>query len=171
MLLESVWNLHSDPQTNLIDVHMSRLRQAIDRDFTRRSCTRCAVGYCIRDPGRGLSRPRLFSSSARLASEYMCGVTIGVSALLLSAYLLTQRAMERSVDLVVETEIESLREDYRSGGRKRLIDVLDKRTDDWGRLGAAYLLIDKQGAVLAGNLPAWPIMSRSVGAWHNRQLL
>jgi signal transduction histidine kinase len=95
----------------------------------------------------------------------MCGVTIGVSALLLSVYLLTQRAMERSVDLVVETEIESLREDYRSGGRKRLIDVLDKRTDDWGRLGAAYLLIDKQGAVLAGNLPAWPQMTSAQGAW------
>jgi signal transduction histidine kinase len=112
-----------------------------------------------------LSRPRLFSSSARLAIWYMCGVTIGVSALLLSVYLLTQRAMERQVDLVVETEIESLREDYRSGGRKRLIDVLDKRTDDWGRLGAAYLLIDKQGTPLAGNLPAWPTMSHSIGAW------
>ena len=33
MLLESVWNLHFDPQTNLIDVHISRLRQAIDRGF------------------------------------------------------------------------------------------------------------------------------------------
>jgi two-component system OmpR family response regulator len=33
MLLESVWDLHFDPQTNLIDVHISRLRQAIDRDF------------------------------------------------------------------------------------------------------------------------------------------
>jgi two-component system OmpR family response regulator len=33
MLLESVWNLHFDPQTNLIDVHVSRLRQAIDRGF------------------------------------------------------------------------------------------------------------------------------------------
>jgi two-component system OmpR family response regulator len=33
MLLESVWNLHFDPQTNLIDVHVSRLRQAVDRGF------------------------------------------------------------------------------------------------------------------------------------------
>jgi two-component system OmpR family response regulator len=33
MLLERVWNLHFDPQTNLIDVHMSRLRQAVDRGF------------------------------------------------------------------------------------------------------------------------------------------
>ena len=32
MLLEGVWDLHFDPQSNLIDVHISRLRQAIDRD-------------------------------------------------------------------------------------------------------------------------------------------
>jgi two-component system, OmpR family, response regulator len=35
MLLENVWDLHFDPQTNLIDVHVSRLRQEIDRDFAR----------------------------------------------------------------------------------------------------------------------------------------
>jgi len=33
MLLESVWEYHFDPQTNVIDVHISRLRQKIDRDF------------------------------------------------------------------------------------------------------------------------------------------
>jgi two-component system, OmpR family, response regulator len=32
MLLEGVWDLHFDPQSNLIDVHISRLRAAIDRD-------------------------------------------------------------------------------------------------------------------------------------------
>jgi len=33
MLLEGVWNYHFDPQTNVIDVHISRLRQKIDRGF------------------------------------------------------------------------------------------------------------------------------------------
>ena len=32
MLLEAVWDYHFDPQTNVIDVHISRLRQKIDRD-------------------------------------------------------------------------------------------------------------------------------------------
>ncbi len=32
MLLEHVWGYHFDPQTNVIDVHMSRLRQAIGDD-------------------------------------------------------------------------------------------------------------------------------------------
>jgi two-component system OmpR family response regulator len=33
MLLEHVWDYHFDPQTNVIDVHISRLRAKIDRDF------------------------------------------------------------------------------------------------------------------------------------------
>jgi two-component system OmpR family response regulator len=33
MLLEGVWDYHFDPQTNVIDVHISRLRGKIDRDF------------------------------------------------------------------------------------------------------------------------------------------
>jgi two-component system OmpR family response regulator len=33
MLIESVWDYHFDPQTNVIDVHISRLRQKIDSDF------------------------------------------------------------------------------------------------------------------------------------------
>ena len=33
MLLEGVWDYHFDPQTNVIDVHISRLRGKIDKDF------------------------------------------------------------------------------------------------------------------------------------------
>ena len=35
MLLEHVWDYHFDPQTNVIDVHISRLRAKIDKDFDR----------------------------------------------------------------------------------------------------------------------------------------
>ncbi|HEY8101052.1 MAG TPA: response regulator transcription factor [Burkholderiaceae bacterium] len=34
MLLEAVWDYHFDPQTNVIDVQISRLRNKIDKDFT-----------------------------------------------------------------------------------------------------------------------------------------
>ena len=33
MLLENVWDYHFDPQTNVIDVHISRLRAKVDKDF------------------------------------------------------------------------------------------------------------------------------------------
>ena len=35
MLLESVWEYHFDPQTNVIDVHISRLRAKLDKGFDR----------------------------------------------------------------------------------------------------------------------------------------
>jgi two-component system OmpR family response regulator len=33
MLLENVWDYHFDPQTNVIDVHISRLRAKVDKEF------------------------------------------------------------------------------------------------------------------------------------------
>jgi two-component system, OmpR family, response regulator len=35
MLLEDVWGYHFDPQTNVIDVHISRLRSKIDKGFAQ----------------------------------------------------------------------------------------------------------------------------------------
>jgi two-component system, OmpR family, response regulator len=46
MLLENVWEHHFEPQTNVIDVHVSRLRQKIDEGFGRRLLhTVRSVGY------------------------------------------------------------------------------------------------------------------------------
>ena len=51
MLLENVWDYHFDPQTNVIDVHISRLRQKIDRNFDRPLLhTVRGAGYCLRAP-------------------------------------------------------------------------------------------------------------------------
>ena len=35
MLLENLWSFHFDPQTNIVESHMSRLRAKIDRGFQR----------------------------------------------------------------------------------------------------------------------------------------
>jgi two-component system OmpR family response regulator len=49
MLLEAVWDIRFDPQTNLIDVHVSRLRQAVDREFDKPLIhTVRGVGYTLR---------------------------------------------------------------------------------------------------------------------------
>ena len=46
MLLENVWGYHFDPQTNVIDVHISRLRQKIDKGFEHTLLTTVrGVGY------------------------------------------------------------------------------------------------------------------------------
>ena len=52
MLLEQVWDYHFDPQTNVIDVHVSRLRRKIDHGFeTPLIQTARGAGYVIREPG------------------------------------------------------------------------------------------------------------------------
>jgi two-component system OmpR family response regulator len=52
MLLEKVWDYHFDPQTNVIDVHMSRLRAKIDKGFDRPLLhTVRGSGYVLRDDG------------------------------------------------------------------------------------------------------------------------
>jgi two-component system OmpR family response regulator len=50
MLLENVWDYHFDPQTNVIDVHISRLRSKIDKGFDKPLLhTVRGAGYMIRD--------------------------------------------------------------------------------------------------------------------------
>ncbi|MCE4224136.1 response regulator transcription factor [Methylobacterium sp. C25] len=49
MLLEHVWDYHFDPQTNVIDVHVSRLRAKIDRGFEHALIqTVRGTGYVVR---------------------------------------------------------------------------------------------------------------------------
>ncbi|MCB1430984.1 MAG: response regulator transcription factor [Alphaproteobacteria bacterium] len=50
MLLENVWDYHFDPQTNVIDVHISRLRSKIDKGYDEPILqTVRGAGYMIRD--------------------------------------------------------------------------------------------------------------------------
>jgi two-component system, OmpR family, response regulator len=51
MLLEKVWDHHFDPQTNVIDVHISRLRQKLDKGFEHPLLhTVRGAGYSLRPP-------------------------------------------------------------------------------------------------------------------------
>lgn len=51
MLLENVWEYHFDPQTNVTDVHISRLRQKIDKGFDEQLlATVRGAGYILQDP-------------------------------------------------------------------------------------------------------------------------
>jgi two-component system OmpR family response regulator len=53
MLLENVWDYHFDPQTNVVDVHVSRLRAKVDKDFDKPLIqTVRGAGYMVRDPAR-----------------------------------------------------------------------------------------------------------------------
>jgi two-component system, OmpR family, response regulator len=48
MLLEAVWDYYFDPQTNVIDVQVSRLRSKIDKGFSKQLLrTVRGIGYMI----------------------------------------------------------------------------------------------------------------------------
>src|SRR6201994_589243 len=51
MLLESVWDFHFDPKTNIVETHMSRLRGKVDRGHGPELIhTVRGAGYCLRGP-------------------------------------------------------------------------------------------------------------------------
>ena len=50
MLLENVWDFHFDPQTTVVETHISRLRGKVDQGFDRPLIhTVRGAGYCLRD--------------------------------------------------------------------------------------------------------------------------
>jgi len=51
MILEHVWNYDFDPQTNVVDVLICRVRQKVDRDFPGKMIhTLRGIGYVLRSP-------------------------------------------------------------------------------------------------------------------------
>lgn len=52
MLLEGVWDFHFDPQTSVVETHVSRLRAKLDKGFARPLIhTVRGAGYVVRDDG------------------------------------------------------------------------------------------------------------------------
>ena len=51
MILEHVWNYDFDPQTNVVDVLICRLRNKVDRDFQSKMIhTLRGIGYVLKSP-------------------------------------------------------------------------------------------------------------------------
>lgn len=105
------------------------------------------------------------TAASRLALAYLAVFVAGVSLLLGVGYLLTQGELERETDLVIESELEGLRDEYQLDGLASLQGALQLRSDSWGRLGAVYLLTDPSLKRLGGNLTTWPLQGRPPGKW------
>ena len=164
MLLESVWEYHFDPQTNVIDVHISRLRAKIDKGFDAPLLhTVRGAGYMIRaratvrhDPCAGLL---LRTQAFRIVLVYVLLFAVSVTALLRFTYWNTARTLDAQTDQIIEAEITGLSEQYQQ---------LGLRGPGGTRASAArcmagqalYLLADGAHQPIAGNLDAWPANRR-----------
>jgi signal transduction histidine kinase len=113
-----------------------------------------------------ITRGRVFSMSpVRLAAFYVTLFAVCIGLIVGSMYVLTQRLLARETDSIINAELEGLKDDYRLGGLRRLVDALNLREDSWGRSGAVYLLVDQDLHRVAGNIGEWPVATPPPSPW------
>ena len=153
MLLESVWDFHFDPKTNVIDVHVSRLRQKIDKgEETRADPHRARSG--LRAAGR-LSVRR--SIRTRLGGSRRRALVAGAAILVIGAvYWATVSGLRRDTEGAARDELDSLLGTWRSGGLDALVGEVRRRGADPASQGFAYLVAEQRSVRIAGNVRAWP---------------
>ncbi len=105
------------------------------------------------------------TSALRLSVVYAASFAAALVGLVFVIYLLTTRFIDAEVDAVIERDALSILEAYGRGGTRGLITELDLRDRTFSRINAVYLLTDAEGFVIAGNLPAWPVMRGRDGRW------
>ena len=153
MLLENVWDYHFDPQTNVIDVHISRLRSKIDKGFSQPLLhTVRGAGYMIRETSdvvvpRTGSRMTALGKLFRTTAFKLTLVYLTVFALF-AAFLLgyfawnTRRLITEQITETVDAEITGLSEQYSQGGIRRLVFTIDARAR---RPGSSLYLVTTLG--------------------------
>jgi signal transduction histidine kinase len=105
------------------------------------------------------------TSAFRLSVGYMLLVTLAVGVTLGSAYLLTESLITDEVDLIIDTELQSLEEKYQRSGIPGVTDEINLRIDSWGRIGAVYMLTDARFERIAGNVTDWPFEGMPAERW------
>jgi signal transduction histidine kinase len=96
---------------------------------------------------------------------YAASFATALVALVFVIYLLTTRFINTEVDTVIERDALSLLEAYGQSGTRGITSELILRAGTFSRINAVYLLADSEGFVIAGNLPAWPVMQGHDGRW------
>ena len=119
--------------------------------------------------GRAMKDSRrwgLFKTSAfRMSMGYTLLVTLAVCVTLGSTYLLTQSIIQGDIDLIIDTELKSLENQYVRSGIPGVADEINLRIDSWGRIGAVYMLASPKFDRLAGNITNWPFDGAPAEPW------
>jgi signal transduction histidine kinase len=105
------------------------------------------------------------TTAFRLSVGYTLLVTLAVGVTLGSAYFLTQSLFTDETDLIIDAEMKTLQESYTRSGVQGLTAELNLRVDSWGRVGAAYVLVDPKFQMIAGNMDDWPFKGVPKERW------
>lgn len=99
---------------------------------------------------------RLRSATTRLIAIHLVLVALSTAAVLAFVYYSTRNVIESQVREVVEAELRGLSDDYRTNGVLGLARAIERRMRADRTNDGVYLLADRQGRRIAGNLGGWP---------------
>ncbi len=107
-----------------------------------------------------MSLPRLFrTSSFRLTLLYAGLISASVIVLFAVIYWSATFYMTDQLDSAIGSDLTELRDGFREGGLQHLAALIDGRVSQMPSGPILYLLEDRDGRVLAGNLPSLPVHS------------
>jgi signal transduction histidine kinase len=101
--------------------------------------------------------PRLLRTTAvRLALRYALVYAVVMGLLLGALFWTSSRYVDSQLEAGLEQELYSLIRKFDSGGLQHLAEAVSQREEHGLEEGRYYLLVDRGGARIAGNLSAWP---------------
>ncbi|WP_328702967.1 sensor histidine kinase [Arenibaculum pallidiluteum] len=108
---------------------------------------------------------RLFRTTTfRVALVYLTLFLVSVATILVVVYGMTATLLQNQADETIAVELDGLREHYAERGLQGLGQVIQERAAA-PRTRSVYLLADGRGAILAGNLAAWPRAAKALDDW------
>lgn len=154
MLLEAVWDFHFDPQTNVVETHVSRLRAKVDRPFGR---------DLIHRPRRGLYAacrmrlPRIHSTALRLSLLIGALFLAATLAAVVAAYALSLNDLRERAKAGLLEEAAHLRAVFVAGGAPAAAEAIGEGA---GTARSARSLVyfagDKDSAAVGNAVPEAP---------------
>jgi signal transduction histidine kinase len=114
----------------------------------------------------GAMRRLLRSASFRFAAIYAILLALSAAALALFIWWATAGLLDRQTQAAIEADAQSLSERFSAGQIPALILTIDDRIAQNVEDDAIYLLVDRSGRSIAGNLEHWPQGASGSGGWY-----
>lgn len=111
---------------------------------------------------------RIFTSfTFRLAVVYTLIFAVSVGGLFYFVFWTTAGFAEQQMEAAIETEVLTFQESLARAGVQGLIMAVNRRSDPNTNRDGIYLLVDRLGTPLAGNMRVWPQRAQSDDVWIN----
>jgi len=115
-------------------------------------------------------RLSLNNSRTRLVVASMVLSTFLTATVLALVYVTANRTIESETRSVVSAELTGLADEYERRGLIGLMAAIERRLPGASERDALYLLTDRNGTKLAGNLRSWPVDIRAGSGWVDLEL-